>query len=129
VTSAPTSSHWVTSRCSDPSDPWSGSTRAVTLRGPHVRPRWVVGLVQAGTCRRLRLHGIIERIPHTNTYTLTTDGIRVAVFYNKVDNRVLRPLIAAADQPPAPIELRRALATIAPVINGYTTSARLGTAA
>jgi hypothetical protein len=79
--------------------------------------------------RRLRLHGLIERIPHTNNYTLTTDGIRVAVFYNKVHNRILRPLIAAADQPPAPIELRRALATIDRVINDYTTNARLGTAA
>ena len=30
--------------------------------------------------RRLRLHGLIERIPHTNTYILTPEGIRVAVF-------------------------------------------------
>ena len=37
--------------------------------------------------RRLRLHGLIERIPHTNTYTLTPDGIRVAVFYTKVHDR------------------------------------------
>lgn len=79
--------------------------------------------------RRLRLHGLIERIPHTNTYTLTTDGIRVAVFYDKVHARVLRPLLAAADQPPAPIELRRALNTIDRIINDYTTNARLGTAA
>ena len=27
--------------------------------------------------RRLRLHGLIERIPHTNTYAVTTDGTRV----------------------------------------------------
>ena len=79
--------------------------------------------------RRLRLHGLIERIPHTNTYTLTPDGIRVAVFYTKVHDRVLRPLLAAPDQPPAPIELRRALATIDRIINDYVTNARLGTAA
>src|SRR3954447_20905052 len=30
--------------------------------------------------RRLRLHGLIERRARTNTYTLTPDGIRVAVF-------------------------------------------------
>ena len=58
--------------------------------------------------RRLRLHGLIERIPHTNTYTLTPGGTRVAVFYPKIHNRVLRPLISTPDQPPAPIELRRA---------------------
>ena len=57
--------------------------------------------------RRLRLHGLIQRVPHTNRYTLTTDGIRVAIFYRKVHDRVLRPLLAAPDQPPAPIELRR----------------------
>ncbi len=56
--------------------------------------------------RRLRLHGLIERIPRTNTYVLTPDGARVALFYTKIHGRLLRPLIAAADQPPAPIELR-----------------------
>ena len=79
--------------------------------------------------RRLRLHGLIERTPHTNTYTLTPDGIRVAVFYNKVHHRILRPLLATPDQPPAPPELRRALATIDRIISHYTTHARLGTAA
>jgi hypothetical protein len=79
--------------------------------------------------RRLRVHGLIERVPTTNTYTLTPDGVRVAVFYTKIHNRLLRPLIAAGDQPPAPIELRRALATIDRVISDYADHARLQTAA
>lgn len=79
--------------------------------------------------RRLRLHGLIERVPHTNTYTLTPDGVRVAVFYTKVHGRLLRPLIAAGDQAPAPPELRRALATIDHVIADYTHHARLTPAA
>ncbi|MGH2576805.1 MAG: hypothetical protein ACRDG9_03495 [Actinomycetota bacterium] len=79
--------------------------------------------------RRLRLHGLIERLPRTNTYVLTPDGARVAVFYIKIHGRVLRPLIAAADQPPAPIELRRALATIDRTITAYVDTARLGHAA
>ncbi|MDQ3782930.1 MAG: hypothetical protein M3349_08360, partial [Actinomycetota bacterium] len=62
------------------------------------------------------------------TYTVTPDGVRVAMFYNKVHGRLLRPLIAAADQPPAPIELRRALATIDRVIADYADNARLGIA-
>ena len=41
--------------------------------------------------RPLRLHGLITRIPHKNTYTLTLDGLRVAVFYNKVHARLMRP--------------------------------------
>jgi hypothetical protein len=79
--------------------------------------------------RRLRLHGLIERTPRTNTYTVTTDGIRVAVFYSKVHDRVLRPLIAAPDHAPAPIELRRALDTIDRILNDYITNARLQPAA
>ena len=61
--------------------------------------------------RRLRLHGLIERVPHTNTYTLTPDGLRVALFYTKVHRRVLSPLLEA-DRPPAPMEVRRALLTL-----------------
>ncbi len=33
--------------------------------------------------RRLRLHGLIERVPRTNTYVLTPEGARVALFYTK----------------------------------------------
>jgi hypothetical protein len=79
--------------------------------------------------RRLRLHGLIERLPHTNRYVLTPDGTRVALFYTKVHGRLLRPLIAVADKPPAPLELRRALTTIDRVIATYADNARLGTAA
>lgn len=78
--------------------------------------------------RRLRLHGLITRIPHTNTYTLTPDGQRVAVFYTKLHDRLLGPLLEA-DTPPAPPELRRALATIDRSIGDYITNARLGLAA
>ena len=61
--------------------------------------------------RRLRLTGLIRRIEHTNRYALTPDGIKVAIFYTKLHNRLLRPLLAA-DQPQAPAELRAALRTI-----------------
>ena len=79
--------------------------------------------------RRLRLHGLIEKIPGTNTYHVTRDGIRAAVFYTKLRTRLLGPLLDTADQPPAPIELRRALATIDRSISTYIDQARLGTAA
>jgi len=59
--------------------------------------------------RRLRIHGLIEKIPGTNTYGTTPEGIRSAVFYTKVRDRILGPLLDAGDQPPAPIELQRAL--------------------
>ena len=33
--------------------------------------------------RRLRLHGIIKRIPHSHRYQLTADGIRIALFFSR----------------------------------------------
>jgi len=51
--------------------------------------------------RRLRLKGLITRLPRSNTYVLTPDGQRVAIFYTKLHNRLLRPL-AAANDPPGP---------------------------
>jgi hypothetical protein len=78
--------------------------------------------------RRLRLAGLIRRIEHTNRYVLTPDGAKVAIFYTKLHNRLLRPLLAA-DQPQAPAELRAALRAIDQHIATYITHARLGTIA
>lgn len=77
---------------------------------------------------RLRSNGLIERRPGTNTYDLTPDGQRVAIFYTKVHNRLLRPLIAA-DRPPAPPDLRQALRTIELHVRGYADTAGLAPAA
>lgn len=74
---------------------------------------------------RLRLNGLIERIEGTNTYLPTAEGQRVAVFYAKIHNRLLRPLLAA-DAPPATTELRAALHTIDRRLHGYIDDARLG---
>jgi hypothetical protein len=78
--------------------------------------------------RRLRMTGLIHRIERTNRYVLTPDGIKVAVFYTKLHNRLLRPLLAA-DQPQAPAELRAALRAIDHHIGTYITQARLSQAA
>ena len=47
---------------------------------------------------RLSRNGLITRIPRRNLYALTADGLRFAIFYTKVHDRVLRPLMAG-DQP------------------------------
>jgi len=41
--------------------------------------------------RRLHLHGLIARIPHTHRYRVTDLGVRVALFFSKVHSRILRP--------------------------------------
>ncbi len=78
--------------------------------------------------RRLRLAGLIRRIEHTNRYALTPDGTRFAVFYTKLHNRLLRPLLAA-DQPQAPPDLRQALRAIDQHVDHYISRAGLGKAA
>jgi hypothetical protein len=45
---------------------------------------------------RLRVNGLITRIAGRNFYRLTSDGRWFAIFYTKVHDRLLRPLLAAA---------------------------------
>jgi hypothetical protein len=66
--------------------------------------------------RRLRLTGLIQRLPHTNRSTLPPDCIRIAVFY--LHNRLLIPL-TAADRPQPPPELRQALHTLDQHVDDY----------
>jgi hypothetical protein len=46
--------------------------------------------------RRLRLHRLIERTPKSFRYQVTDFGFRVALFFTRVYNRILRPGLAAA---------------------------------
>jgi hypothetical protein len=74
--------------------------------------------------RRLRMKGLIVRLPRSNTYVLTPDGQRIAIFYTKLHNRLLRPL-AAANDPPAPLPLRQALRVIDRHVADYIAEARM----
>jgi len=78
--------------------------------------------------RRLRLHGLIVRVSHTNRYATTPEGIRVAAFYTKVHQRILGPLLAA-DAPPASLDVRRALRVLDHAVDERVIAARLGLAA
>lgn len=49
--------------------------------------------------RRLRLHGLIQRVDRTRRYMLTLDGWQVARFYATVYQRILQPGWAALAQP------------------------------
>ncbi len=44
--------------------------------------------------RRLRLHGLIERIARTHRYRVTDNGWRTALFCTRTYNRILRPGLA-----------------------------------
>jgi hypothetical protein len=77
---------------------------------------------------RLRRKGLIRRLPRTNTYVLTSDGTRFALFYTKVHDRLLVPLLAA-NAPPASPQLRDALQVIDHAVRDYVQAARLRPAA
>jgi len=48
--------------------------------------------------RRLRLHGSIERIPHSHRYHLTSDVLRIALFFSRTYNRPpFAPVYASDD--------------------------------
>ena len=68
--------------------------------------------------RRLRLHGLIERVPKTHRYHVTDLGFRSALFITRSYNRLLRPglSVITPTQPPAPVPLRRAFERVDTVI-------------
>jgi hypothetical protein len=61
--------------------------------------------------RRLRLHGLIERIPRTQRYRVTDFGLRTALLLSRTYARIVRPGLATAHdpRPPTPTRLRAAL--------------------
>ncbi len=60
--------------------------------------------------RRLRIHGLIQRIPHSFRYQVTSAGIRQALFLTRLTQRLLIPGMAELTDPspPAPSRLRAA---------------------
>lgn len=77
--------------------------------------------------RRLRLHGLIERIPKTHRYRLTPFGFRVAVFCTRTYARILRPglglVLPETSSLPAP--LRRSFDKLEQEINSWVNQAKL----
>lgn len=64
--------------------------------------------------RRLRLHGMIERIPKTHRYQVTAFGFRAALFFTRTHARLYRPGLAEVlpHAPPGDSQLQRYLAKI-----------------
>jgi len=77
---------------------------------------------------RLRTNGLIARVPRRNLYVLTSDGLAFAIFYTKVHDRVLRPLMTV-NRPQAPPDIAQALRAITHRIDERCSSARIPIAA
>jgi hypothetical protein len=80
--------------------------------------------------RRLRLKGIIWRIPNSYRYQLTTYGRKVAVFFSKLETRVFRQFLAALDPAqPVPLPLATALEQVEQAVAQLVEHAHLSPAA
>jgi hypothetical protein len=77
--------------------------------------------------RRLRLHGLIERIPKTHRYRLTDFGFRVAVFCTRTYARILRPglgfVLPTSSSFPTP--LRRSFDKLEQEVDAWVQQAKL----
>ena len=77
--------------------------------------------------RRLRIHGLIERIPGTFRYQVTVTGIRQALFLTRLTQRLLIPGLAELTDPspPAPSRLRAAARAYDAALDDFTRQAGL----
>ena len=77
--------------------------------------------------RRLRLHGMILRIPGTHRYEVTSRGLRVAMFFSRTHARLLRPKLAEIiiPGPQSPSGLRNAFNRVDQEIKRCCEEARL----
>jgi hypothetical protein len=71
--------------------------------------------------RRLRLHGLIERIPKTHRYRVTDSGWRSALFCTRTYNRILRPglAIVMSEETCADVPLRKCFDRLDTAINEW----------
>ena len=77
--------------------------------------------------RRLRLHGLIERIPKSHRYRVTELGFRTALFFTRAYARLIRPVLAQLvdAKPTADTRLRRPFDQLELAIDRWTTDAKL----
>jgi len=77
--------------------------------------------------RRLRIHGLICRIPHSFRYQVTPAGIRQALFLTRLTQRLLIPGLAELTDPgpPLPTPLRAAARVYEACLDGLVRQAGL----
>ena len=77
--------------------------------------------------RRLRLHGLIERIPKTHRYRLTNFGLRVTLFCSRTYSRILRPGLGFTlpTTSSCPCSLRRSFDKLEQEVTAWVNHAKL----
>ena len=58
--------------------------------------------------RRLRVHGLIERVPHSHRYRVTDLGLHTAILITRVQERLLPTGLTLLGDPASTTQLRTA---------------------
>jgi len=75
--------------------------------------------------RRLRTHGLIEKVAHTHRYQVTDHGLHTAMFLTRIHDRLLPTGLAHLAEPSAPHQLRTAATAYQRAIDDLTTATGL----
>ena len=77
--------------------------------------------------RRLKLHGLIKRIPKTHRYELTPLGLRAALFLSRLYTRAIRPGLSFIDPEALPSDhrLQRAFKSLEKQIGAFCAKEKL----
>ena len=77
--------------------------------------------------RRLRLHGLIKRIPRSHRYEVTQSGLRYALFFTRTYDRLLRPGLSLVlpDQAVADSTLRASFRRLEATMTQWAEQAKL----
>jgi predicted MarR family transcription regulator len=78
--------------------------------------------------RRLRHHGLVERITGTHRYNVTDHGLHMAAFLTRAHTRLLRDgLSDILDHAAFPTPVRRHLDRLTTAVNDYARKQKLAT--
>jgi hypothetical protein len=77
--------------------------------------------------RRLRLHGLIERVGSTHRYRVTDDGFRLALFFTRAYARIMRPGLSQvmSEAPAGDSTLRRQFDQLEAAMDKWVERAKL----
>jgi hypothetical protein len=79
--------------------------------------------------RRLKLHGLIQRVPHSHRYEVTDRGLRYALFFTRTYDRLLRPGLSVVlpDQLSSSSSLRASFRQLESAMTSWVEQARMNT--
>ena len=76
--------------------------------------------------RRLRLHGLIERVKGTHRYDVTARGLRIALYFTRSYARVIRPGLSDlfSEKPMPSAKLQDAMNRVDQAIDDHVAQAK-----